>query len=202
MVSKEYAIKRLFARKHNIDASEVKIVINKESGSYLRGTFQLLADSLSNEIDNSGTFLAVQVGPNWVLVFSGKGVASCEKVKKYNFPENMIGDCYTAQSMQVIENKTIFIILEITPESGYKWDVDFDSDYLRLMDRKYILRSQESGPEKRDQESFKFVSLKPGQTQVMFSYLPVLEENKIPSETKAYKITIVKEQKKSEGSSE
>jgi hypothetical protein len=42
-----------------------------------------------------GLVLAAKRNNDWVIVFDGEGGYSCEIVEPYNFPEDMISDCYS-----------------------------------------------------------------------------------------------------------
>jgi hypothetical protein len=90
VISKDEAIKRLFADKYNKKVSAVTINITKETENHIRGTVKFEDEEWP---ENSGAFLAAMVYDNWELVFDGQGVIYCEEMEKYNFPENMIEDC-------------------------------------------------------------------------------------------------------------
>ena len=90
VISKDEAIKQLFADKYNKEISAVNIDINKETENHLRGMVKFEDEE---EPGNSGIFLAAMVYDKWELVFDGQGVISCEEMEKYNFPEDMIEDC-------------------------------------------------------------------------------------------------------------
>ncbi len=92
IISRDEAIKRLFAEKYSTKISAVKIDINKETENHLRGTVQILDKSVEG-FGDSLIFLAAKVYDNWELVFDGQGIISCEEMAKYNFPEDMIEDC-------------------------------------------------------------------------------------------------------------
>ncbi len=92
VISRDEAIKRLFAEKYSTKISAVKIDINKETENHLRGTVQILDESVEGSGD-SLVFLAAMVYDKWELVFDGQGAIYCEEMEKYNFPENMIEDC-------------------------------------------------------------------------------------------------------------
>lgn len=81
------------------------------------------------------------------------------------------------------------VVLEANPTTGYEWEIDFDSDYIQLVERKYVPSSPEligSGGE----ETFNFLALKSGETEITFSYLRAWEEDKPPIEKKVYEIII------------
>ena len=90
VISRDEAIKRLFAEKYNKKISAIAIDISKETENHLRGMVKFEDEE---EPGNSGIFLAAMVYDNWELVFDGQGAIYCEEMEKYNFPEDMIEDC-------------------------------------------------------------------------------------------------------------
>ena len=93
--------------------------------------------------------------------------------------------------VQIIETKKgdeFSVVLETNPTTGYQWEIDFDSDYIQLVDREYLPTAPEligSG----GQETFNFLALKSGETEMIFSYLRIWE-NEPPIEEKIYNIII------------
>lgn len=94
---------------------------------------------------------------------------------------------------EIIETKNgdnFSVILETNPTTGYKWELDFDPIYIQLVDRKYTPRSQEPIVGAGGDETFNFLALKPGETEITFSYLRPWEREKPNIEEKLYKIII------------
>lgn len=92
---------------------------------------------------------------------------------------------------QIIETKNeqeFSITLEANPTTGYQWDLDYDEDYLELVDRKYETLVQEGIVGAGGEEIFKFKALKSGETQITFSYLRTWEDSSI--DEKVYEIVI------------
>ena len=81
------------------------------------------------------------------------------------------------------------VILEANPTTGYQWAIDFEADYLQLVDREYTPASSELIGGGGD-EIFNFLALKSGQTEITFSYLRPWEEDKPAIEEKIYQIII------------
>jgi hypothetical protein len=90
---RESAIKSLFAEKYKKDVSDITVVITQGSEDHLRGLVTI--EPGGNE--NSGMFLVARSNEEWVLIFDGQGSYSCEMVQEYDFPEDMVGDCYINQ---------------------------------------------------------------------------------------------------------
>lgn len=83
-------IKNLFASKYELPADEIKINYSQETTNHARGTVTLG----ESEVGNTGLFLTTNINGQWEIVFDGNGVYTCQEVAPYNFPENMIEDCY------------------------------------------------------------------------------------------------------------
>lgn len=94
--------------------------------------------------------------------------------------------------VQIMDKKVgeeFSIILDANPTTGYQWSIDYDHEYLELMDRRY---NSEASPEivgAGGQEVFKFKALKSGITEIKFSYLRLWESVQ-PIEEKIYLIEI------------
>lgn len=136
-------------------------------------------------------FLALSAG---FIVINRYSAIDKEKIE----PVEMENPLYEAreeaeqitQTMEVKSNSRFLMILDTNPDSGYQWDVGFDSQYLQLVDRKYLPLSPEvagSGGE----ENFSFLALKPGQAQIRFSYLRPTEKEVLPIAEKVYEINII-----------
>lgn len=80
------------------------------------------------------------------------------------------------------------IVLDANPTTGYQWEVEIDSDNIQLIDREYITSSKEPVPGAGGYETFNFFALKPGNTNIKFSYLRSWEGDVI--ETLVYEIII------------
>ena len=83
-----------------------------------------------------------------------------------------------------------FIVLASNPTTGYQWELEFDSNYIQLIDREYIPHEPDRIGGSGD-ETFEFLALKSGKTEITFSYLrPWLKEKESPLEKKVFKIII------------
>lgn len=79
------------------------------------------------------------------------------------------------------------LVLEANPTTGYQWELDFDSSFIQLVERNYAPPSQSlvgAGGE----ETFNFLALKSGETEIIFSYLRPWEKEEV--EKLVYKIII------------
>jgi len=105
------------------------------------------------------------------------------------------GDCpgkpEPAKSPETIETEkgdNFSVALASNPTTGYEWELEFDSSYLRLIDREYTPSNPKligSGGE----EKFNLLALKSGETEIKFSYLRPWKEEKALKEL-VYKIVI------------
>ena len=97
--------------------------------------------------------------------------------------------CGKKDMVETKNNESFSVVLEANPTTGYQWELDFDSDYIQLLDTEYVPTSPEligSG----GQETFNFLALKSGKTEITFSYLRVWEKDKPPIKKKFYEIII------------
>jgi len=90
VISAEEEVKKLFAEKYNTKVSAVTLNIEKETENHMRGGVVIEPGGS----ENSGIFLATKVEGIWKLVFDGNGSISCEELEEYNFPEDMVANCY------------------------------------------------------------------------------------------------------------
>ncbi|MBC8231330.1 protease inhibitor I42 family protein [bacterium] len=84
-------------------------------------------------------------------------------------------------------NESFDITLVSNPTTGYSWEVDFDGEYLTLVNAEYIPEQPEltgSG----GVEKFTFTGLKSGTTEIMTNYKRPWEEESI--KTEVVKVTI------------
>ncbi|MBZ9572273.1 hypothetical protein KJA15_03010 [Patescibacteria group bacterium] len=97
LVSKEELIQKLFAEKYNKKMAEITININQETEGHLRGgvVFQ------PGGPENSGMFLAAKVDGDWELVHDGQGAILCSAIEPYNFPVDMVIECFDEEAGKV-----------------------------------------------------------------------------------------------------
>lgn len=49
-------------------------------------------------------FLATKQNSKWIVVYNGQDIPPCSAIKSYNFPHNIVGECYDEQSKRENEN--------------------------------------------------------------------------------------------------
>lgn len=84
-------IKQLFAEKYNKDLSDIRVAIGQQTENHLRGSVQF---AMNGEFGEGGIVLAAKIDGKWQIVFDGNGGISCALVESFNFPAEMIEDCY------------------------------------------------------------------------------------------------------------
>jgi len=88
--------------------------------------------------------------------------------------------------------ETFTISLESNPSTGYLWEAEFDSEFLKLVDSKFVSEPTEDGPPMVGApgiQTFEFLALKQGQTRVTMIYKRPLEDQYI--DKKLYLVNIV-----------
>jgi len=98
------AIKQAFIDKYNKSATEVQIEVNQFDGNFARGSVKF---AMNGEFGAGGIFLAYKEGSVWKLAFDGNGGISCSEMESYNFPIDMISDCYEDESNEASDNAQI-----------------------------------------------------------------------------------------------
>jgi len=98
-VKKETSLKQLFVDKYNRDISEIIIDIEREKNGYIKGGVKLKPGNY----ENSGMFLAAKIDGKWELVYDGNGAIPCSSVKPYDFPVNMVVECFSENTGEIKE---------------------------------------------------------------------------------------------------
>lgn len=100
-------------------------------------------------------------------------------------PQTKIGDLIKTE-----KGDKFFIVLASNPTTGYQWELEFDSNHIQLLETEYIPHEPDRIGGGGD-ETFEFLALKSGKTEITFSYLrPWLKEKESPLEKEVFKIII------------
>ena len=95
----------------------------------------------------------------------------------------------SGEIIKIKEGDEFSIVLGSNPSTGYQWELEFDSDYIQLIDKKY--KQHKPMPGSPSEVTFEFLGLKSGKTEISFSYLrPWLKEKEPALEEKVFKIII------------
>jgi len=91
-------------------------------------------------------------------------------------------------TIKVKKGDAFSISLESNPTTGYSWQPQFDSNYVQLVDSDYV-PSQPNLIGGGGKETFDFLALSSGTTEITFSYMRPWG-SKPPLETKVFKVVI------------
>lgn len=90
------AITKSLALKHNKPVGEVNISVSQNTGTHAKGSV-----SFSGEA-GGGMWLATTEQGIWTIVYDGNGVVPCADIEPYNFPKDMVPECYDEAAGSVI----------------------------------------------------------------------------------------------------
>jgi hypothetical protein len=101
----ELTIKKLFSEKYERGTSTVYIDIIQSSSEHISGSVQFIEpDEEQPAHESVGSFLAATDGSGeWVLVFDGNEAILCADIEPYNFPAEMVPECYDDTAEQVFD---------------------------------------------------------------------------------------------------
>lgn len=91
-VSDEELIKKAFGEKYDRPVSEIELKVDKKADEYASGGIKFRGEM------GGGWFLAAKTGEEWVIVADGNGTVPCEAVEPYDFPVEMVPECYDEES--------------------------------------------------------------------------------------------------------
>ena len=95
----EELIKETIAKKYSRPQEEILIIVDSRTNDYAKGTM-----ALAEEMGN-GWWLAAKVGKDWQLVAEGNGTIACASIEAYNFPAEMVPECYDQESGEMINRR-------------------------------------------------------------------------------------------------
>jgi inhibitor of cysteine peptidase len=182
-ISKEDSIKYAMAARYGRKLSQVSIVLDQETDDHVRGGVTFAPGGP----ENSGFFLAAKQDGQWLIVYDGNGVISCEEIAKFNFPAEMIDDCEDTQNILIEAGEEFSIVLGSNPTTGFEWMVEFDEEFVELSSRSFTPSSELVGAGGVD--IFAFDSLEAGETEIRFIYVRPWESRQ-PVDEKIYTVTI------------
>jgi hypothetical protein len=89
-------IKELFAAKYNKPIEEAEVSINENTGTHATGGVKF-----TGEISGA-MWLAYHDGEKWILVHDGQGTIPCSAIEPYNFPIDMVPECWDEDAGKLI----------------------------------------------------------------------------------------------------
>lgn len=81
-------IKELFAEKYSKPIEDASVNISENTGTYATGGVRF-----AGEISGA-MWLAYNDGEKWIIVYDGQGTIPCESVDPYEFPAEMVPECW------------------------------------------------------------------------------------------------------------
>ncbi len=82
-------IRSALATKHGKSINETIITVSKDTGTHAQGGIRF-----SGEESGAAWFAAKNASGEWVIVYDGQGVIPCDDIAPYNFPKDMIPECW------------------------------------------------------------------------------------------------------------
>lgn len=90
-------VRTAMAKKHNKPVADTEISISKNNGTHIWGSVKFAGDM------GGGWFLAAKQSGNWIIVDDGNGTIECSVIAPYNFPVDMVPECYNSVTDQIIK---------------------------------------------------------------------------------------------------
>ncbi|MBD3250306.1 MAG: hypothetical protein GF381_01930 [Candidatus Pacebacteria bacterium] len=94
-VPAEQGIKQALAAKYDKDVAQTMIEISENTGTYAKGLVKFAGDI------SGGWFLAVRED-SWKIVADGNGTVMCADIAPYDFPVEMVPDCWDEAAMELV----------------------------------------------------------------------------------------------------
>jgi len=82
------------------------------------------------------------------------------------------------------------VVLDSNPTTGYSWEYSINSEYIQFIDKDFVSESEGQMVGVGGNETFNFLALESGETEITFSYLRSWEKDVEPIEKKVYNIII------------
>lgn len=95
-ISDEEAITKAMATRHNRPVNEVDLTVNKNTGNHASGLVKFDGDI------SGGWWLAAKDNGEWVVVADGNGTVLCDDIDSYNFPTDMVPECWDETTQTLI----------------------------------------------------------------------------------------------------
>lgn len=90
-------IKETFAEKYNKPLEDVDVTINKNTGTHASGLVKF-----AGEISGA-MWLGYKDSEGWTIVHDGQGTIPCQAIEPYNFPVDMVPECWDESTNQLIK---------------------------------------------------------------------------------------------------
>lgn len=90
-------LKEAFGEKYERDPSKANVEITEREGNYVKGVVKFIGDI------SGGWFLAYYEDDDWTIVADGNGTVPCSPVEQYDFPVEMVPECYRESDGTLVE---------------------------------------------------------------------------------------------------
>jgi len=102
-------IKKLYSEKLGVDPSTIQVEIIQSTMDHISGSIQFNEPDEEAAISNGiESFLAAKdENGDWVLVISGNETLTCDLVKPYNFPAEMVPECFDDGTGKMMERENL-----------------------------------------------------------------------------------------------
>jgi hypothetical protein len=90
-------IREAFAQKYSKSIADVTVTIEQNTGTYAKGGVKF-----AGEI-GGGWWLAYDNGTDWLIVTDGNGTVMCDDLEGYNFPTDMVPECWDEATSELIQ---------------------------------------------------------------------------------------------------
>lgn len=101
----EMLIKKLYFDELDKDPSTIQVDVIQSTSDHVSGSIQLIEpDEEAAALNSVESFLAAKdENGAWVLVTTGNKVVSCEEIEPYDFPTEMVPECFDEETAEMIE---------------------------------------------------------------------------------------------------
>lgn len=96
-VDDEQLLKQAFGDKYDRPASDANVSISEKDGNYVKGGVGFEGEM------GGGWFLAYFENGEYTIVADGNGTVPCTPVERYNFPTDMVPECYRESDGTLVE---------------------------------------------------------------------------------------------------
>lgn len=90
-------IQEFFVKKYNKSKNDTQVVISHKTNTHAQGGV-----SFANETGGA-IWLAHQENNNWLVDFDGHGAIPCSSVQPYDYPKDMVPECWDEQENKLVK---------------------------------------------------------------------------------------------------
>lgn len=121
-------IKKLYLDELDKDPSTIQVEIIQSTAGHMSGSVQLIEPDEDSAVQNGlESFLAAKDEEGaWVLVLSGNQTLSCELIEPYDFPIEMVPECFDEDTGEMIERTETQPTQDLETESEPELEIETD----------------------------------------------------------------------------